>query len=202
MSLSRYKTISWCGGWYIIKMSLQLVSNLSNEIATLFNEQNQPLFKRADLGKYLSIRNVRDNFKDFPLHHAHPRSEIEGVGLYDTLGRAKNPHDIFVNLDSAIEIAVRSKKPRAVALIKWLTKKGVENIQEEHQQAITGHDNQIQALEFTNEEHQQKILRVNEEINDLIADRHVARRGCFDNVLCFIKKNSKETHLYYIIQCQ
>ena len=55
-------------------------------------------------------------------------SKIEGVGVTDTLGRAKNPHDIFINLDGSIEIAVRSKKPKAVALVKWLTKKGVEKI--------------------------------------------------------------------------
>ena len=158
------------------------------------------MFKRADLGKYLGIRNKRDNFKAFPLHHAHPRSKTEGVGVTDTLGKVKNPHNIFIILDSAIEITVRSKKPSA--LVKWLTKKGVEKIQEEHQQAITGRDNQIQALEFANEEHQQEILRLNEEINDLIADRHVARRGCFDNVLRFIKKNSKEVHPYYVIRCQ
>ena len=61
-------------------------------------------------------------------------------------------------------------------------------------------DNQIQVLEFKNEEHQEKRLR--EEINDPIANRHVARRGCFDNVLCFIKKNSGEVHPYYFIRCQ
>ena len=184
-------------------MSLELFHKVpAGAIETLFDEQNQPLFKRADLGKYLGIRNIRDNFKDFPLHHAHPRSAIEGVGLYNTLGRVKNPHDIFINLDSAIEIAVRSKKPRAVALVKWLTKKGVEKIQEEHQQAITERDNQIHALEFRNEEHQQKILKLNKEIDDLIKNRHVPRRGYFDNVLCFIKKNSEEAHPYYVIRCQ
>ena len=46
---------------------------------------------------------------------------------------------------------------------------------------------------------QQQILRLNEEIDDLIADRHVARRGCFDNVLCFMEKNSEEAHPYYVI---
>ena len=97
-------------------------------IETLLDEQNQPLFKRADLGKYLGIRNIRDNFKELSSHHAHPRSEIEGGGVTNTLGRAKNSHDIFINLDSAILIAVRSKKLRAVALVKWLTKKGVEKI--------------------------------------------------------------------------
>ena len=60
------------------------------------------------------------------MHHVHPRSEIEGVGVTDTLGRTKNSHDIFINSDSAIEIAVYSKKPKAVALVKWLPKKGVE----------------------------------------------------------------------------
>ena len=63
-------------------------------------------------------------------------------------------------------------------------------------------DNQKQVLEFTNEKHQQNILRLNKEIDDLIPNRHVARRGCFDNVLCFIKKNSIEGHPYYVIRCQ
>ena len=70
---------------------------------------------------------------------------------------------------------------------------------EEKDSATAHRDNQIQALEYINEKNQHKILRLNEEINDLIANRQVARHGCFDNVLCFIKKNSKEGHLYYII---
>ena len=57
-----------------------------------------------------------------------------------------------------------------------------------------GRDNQIQVLEFTNEEERQEILRLNEEINALIAKRHVVCRGCFDNMLCFIKKNSGGAH--------
>ena len=113
------------------------------------------MFKSTDLGKDLGIRNIRVNFKEFSWHHAHPRSEIEVVGVTETFGRAKNYHDTFINLDSAIEIAVHSKKPRAVALVKWLTKKGIQKIQEKHQQAITDRDNQIQALESTNEKHQQ-----------------------------------------------
>ena len=99
-------------------------------------------------------------------------------------------------------MAVRSKKPKAVALVKWITEKDIEKIQEEHQQAITGRENQIKAFEFRNEEHQQKILRLNKEIDDLIANRHVARREYFDSVLCFIKKNSGEVHPYYVIRCQ
>ena len=73
---------------------------------------------------------------------------------------------------------------------------------EEKDATIAYRDNQIQALESTNKKHQHKILKLNEEINDLIANRHVACHGCFENVLCFIKKNSGEVHPYYVIQCQ
>ena len=68
--------------------------------------------------------------------------------------------------------------------------------------AIEKKDNQIEVLEVTNEKHQQKILRLNEEIDDLVKNRHIPRRRYFDNVLCFIKKNSGEVHPYYVIRCQ
>ena len=64
-------------------------------------------------------------------------------------------------------MAVQSKKPKAVALVKRLTKMGVEKIQEEHKQAIeekdariAHRDNQMQALESTVEKNQHKILRL------------------------------------------
>ena len=68
------------------------------------------------------------------------------MGLTPSFGGTKNPHDIFINLNGSIEIAVRSKKPKAVALVKWLTKKGMEKIQEEHQQAIEEKDATIALL--------------------------------------------------------
>ena len=77
----------------------------------------------------------------------------------------------------------------------------IEEIQGKHQQAIEENDNQIQVLEFTNEK-QQKFLKLNKEIDDLIKNRHVPRRGYFDNAWCFIKKNSKEADPYYVIRCQ
>ena len=95
-------------------MSLELFQKVpAGAIETLFDDQNQPLFKRSDLGKYLGIRNIRDNFKEFSSHHARPRSEIEGVGVTYPLGRTKNSQDIFISPDNAIEIAVHSKKPKA-----------------------------------------------------------------------------------------
>ena len=59
-------------------------------------------------------------------------------------------------------------------------------MKEEHHQAIEEKDNQIPA-------HEQKILNLNEEIGDLIKNRHVARRGYFDNVLCFTKRIAEKS---------
>ena len=67
----------------------------------------------------------------------------------------------------------------------------MEEIQGKHQEAITDRDNQIQAFEFTNEEHQQKMLGLNEEINDLIANRHVANCGCLAT-RCVLSKTAAE----------
>ena len=107
-------------------------------------------------------------------------------------------------------VITKSQKGKGKALRKHILKdivpRGldarIEEIQEKHQKAITGRDNQIKALEFTNEKHEHKILRLNKEIDDLITNRHVAHRGCFGNVLCFIKKNSGEVHSYHVIRCQ
>ena len=111
--------------------------------------------------------------------------------------------DKFLSLFGVMYVIVKSKKDKGKALKEHTRKDAkIEEIQGKHQRAITDRDNQIKAFEFRNEEHQQKILRLNEEIDDLIKSRHVARRGYFDNVLCFIKKNSKEAHPYYVIRCQ
>ena len=135
-------------------MSLELFHKVpAGAIETHFDEQYKPLFKRADIGKYLGIENIKHNFKDFPLHYTLHILDLQGGGLTTPLGRAKSPHDIFINLDGSMEIAVRSKKSKAVALVKWLTKKDIEKIQEEHQQAIeekdvglAHRDDQIKAL--------------------------------------------------------
>ena len=122
-------------------MSSELVL-FAGAIETLFDDQNQPWFKRACLGWYLGILDIARNFKGGIKTMSRleimegqcqqlPQSGMRGGGI--------NRHDAFFNLDGALEIAVRSNKPKAVALVKWLSKKGVEKIQDEHQRAITEH---------------------------------------------------------------
>ena len=94
-------------------MSLALFNAVPpGAIETLFNDQHQPWFKRADLGRYLGIVKVKSSMH-VPLHFMCKRQDIEGV-LVPTapLGERKNPHDVFVNLDGAIYIATNTKNRR------------------------------------------------------------------------------------------
>ena len=118
-------------------------------------------------------------------------------------------YNIYINEEGMYEIVFSSQQPKAKdfrrhccnVLFPHFRQQFTNKIREEHQQAIEKKDNQIQTIEFRNKEHHHKILKLNKQIDDLIKNRHVARRGCFDNVLCFIKKNSGEVHPYYVIRC-
>ena len=112
--------------------------------------------------------------------------------------------NIYINEEGMYEIVFSNQKPKAKdfrrhccnVLFPHFHQRFTNKIQEKHQQTIEEKDTQIQDLEFTNEKHQQKILKLNKEIDDLIANRHVARRGCFDNVLCFITRIAEKfTHI-------
>ena len=84
-------------------------------IETLFDDQIQPWFKRADLGRYLGIIDIRHMFKGIKTT---PRLEI--MGGVQPLGKRKNPHDAFVNLDGVLEIVTKSRKPQVLELAKAL----------------------------------------------------------------------------------
>ena len=90
------------------------------------------------------------------------------------------------------------KKPRAEPFMEWVVETVLSREARKLASAIEEKDNQMQTLELRNEEYQHKIFRLNEDINDLIAHRYVARRGYFDTVLCFIKKYSGKVHPYSI----
>lgn len=48
----------------------------------LFDMQTPPLYKIVDLKNCLGIGNIRDNFKYFPSHYTHIRSEIKYAGAF------------------------------------------------------------------------------------------------------------------------
>ena len=125
-------------------MSLSIFN--AKVIEVLTDAKSGPWFKRADLGRFLGIVDVRHNFKNIATVS---RSEIavKGGGPTPSLLQSQNDHDAFVDLEAALEIVVRSRKPRSVELTKWLTRKGVEKIAEEKQKVIDEKDMQIALLD-------------------------------------------------------
>ena len=176
-------------------------------------------FKSADLRRFLEIVVVARNNNNIAIKS---RSELSRPGHTSNVtqsgmrGGGKNPHDAFIDLKGALEIVVRSKKSKAVELTKWLTRKGVEKVVEEKdmQLALLSNDllksqEHTRQLEYTNTELQgeirakdQEICRRQEEVQNLIPNRHVPRRQGIDNVLCFVDKRSNEKHQFYVIRCQ
>ena len=84
---------------------------------TLFDVQYQPLH----------LEKKRDNFKDLQLHSTHAKSEVLAVGLTRTwlgkLGGDKNPQDVFIDFEGAIEMAMQSKKAQRSCLGKMALQK-------------------------------------------------------------------------------
>ena len=78
-------------------MSLALFNSVpASAIETLFDDQNQPWFKRPDLGRYLGIVKVK-NSMHIPSHFMCKRQDIEGDCCTVPLRKRKNPHDAFSN---------------------------------------------------------------------------------------------------------
>ena len=192
------------------------------------NANGAPHFKRADLGRFLGLVNVKATYRDISTVS---RKLLSNGVISPHPSQRQKDHDAFVDLDGSLEIVVRSKKSKAAKLTKWLTHKGVEKVVEEHekameekQRAIDEKDMQIalldddlaesqehaRQLEFNNTGMQgeirakdQEIDRRRGEVQDLIANRHVPRRWSIDTILCFVdKKSSNEKHQFYVIRCQ
>ena len=187
-----------------------------------FNGKNISSFYIKDVGQCLVAKDVSKAVGYDNDGNARRAVRTHVLGKYRMrLGHAKNILRREVNIDLPKEDTVLMKEPGLYCLLLRLKKPKTEPFMEwavetvltwevwklasviEEKDASGG---QLEALDFTNEverqAHQQEILRLNEEINDLISNRHIARHRCFDNMQCFIKKNIKEVHRYYVIRCQ
>jgi hypothetical protein len=87
------------------RMSLTLF-NAGRDIETLF-VGSQPCFKRADLGRYLNLVNIKDTYRKIPTKSRETLA-LEGGASDAPLVQGQNGHDAFISLDGAIEVVVRS----------------------------------------------------------------------------------------------
>ena len=180
----------------------------------LMVKKKQPLFKRADLGRYLDIARIKDMFKDVK-NISRQNLLIRGAVL-NSPSQRQNDHDAFVDLDGALEIVVRSRKPKAIELVKWLTRKGVEKVVEEKdtQLALLNDDfiesqERVRQLEFNNTGMQGEIRAKDQELV-VLRQRHVdhCRDPRKDNIVIITRKHTDEQddkhfeYPYYISRIQ
>ena len=139
------------------------------------------------------------------MHLTRTRSKIGTVGQYDTPSSMRGGlHDVFVNIDGALEIAVRSNKPKAVALVKWLSKKGVEKIQEIQ---IEEKDAAIALLNDDLEDVGKQLVHLEHENCDLqneverLEERYVPRlqNTKLNNSMVIVQKNNGDEYGYVAI---
>ena len=197
-------------------------------IEVLTDANGVPHFKRADLGRFLGLARIKDMFGSVKTTS---RRDINyGAALNSPLLQGQNDHDTFVDLEAALEIVVRSRKPKAVELTKWLTRKGVEKVMKEKQREIDEKDMHIalldddltesqehaRLLEFNNTGMQgeirakdEEIVRRQAEIAEL-RERYVdhCRDPGKDNLVVITRKHTCESddkhfeHPYYISRIQ
>ena len=222
MARANFNQVGWnfnLKDLFTTKMSSELVlfeAVAAGAIETLFDRENKPWFKRAGLGRYLGMPDIARNFKGIKTTS---RLEIKGQPLPRSgmRGGGINPHDAFVNLDGALEIVVRSNKPKAVALVKWLVKKCVEKLQEEHQIQIEGKDAAIALLNDDLDAERHKVQDVTKQLVDLEDENHELQNEAErlqewympylqdirkDNGMAVIQKNNGDEYPYVAICCQ
>ena len=117
--------------------------------------------------------------------------------------------DIYINQEGMYELLFSSQQPKAKDFRRHCCNVMLPQFRQQlsdklHAMKIEDLTNLVQAQEKARPINM-KISRLNEEHRQSLeekANRYAARRECFENVLCFIKKNSGEVYPYYVIRCQ
>ena len=128
-------------------MSLALFN--AGAIEVLLDANNQPFIHRAQYGRFLGLSNICMSIPEDMKRDQIARSQFEkGVNLIYPLGKLKNPHDMFISVELALYIAMRSDKEKAkvarVYLLKDIIPRGFNKIIEEKQLTITNRNKTIE----------------------------------------------------------
>ena len=95
------------------RMSVSLFNAVpAGAVEVLTDATGAPPFRRADLGRYLDIKYAKNVYCDIDTIS---RESLLRVGLAPS--QRQNGHDMFVDLDAALEIVVRSRKPKQLNLL-------------------------------------------------------------------------------------
>ena len=132
------------------------------DIEVFVDSEEQNWLKRAHVEKFLGIEDIRTSLNGLENGEMRTRQELvptrRSTPGWSGPKDQQNKTDKFLSVYGVMYTIAYSWKDKGKALkehiLKDIVPRGfdarIKEIQEEHQQAITGCDNQIQALEFEN----------------------------------------------------
>ena len=141
-----------------------------NDIEELVDSEGENWCKRAHAGKFLGLAKILMSAEGLETQEMPQRDDIKTMvsNPYPWSGPKDNQNktDKFLSVFGIMYVIGKSGKDKGKALKEHILKDivppgfdaKIEEIQRKLKQAITDHDNQIKALEFRNEKHQQKIF--------------------------------------------
>ena len=88
-------------------MSVSLFNAVPAGAIEVLDSDSKPYFKRADLGRYLGIVDIRATYRDVKTTS---RNLLIPHASDACLSKDKNDQDAFVDLEGALEIVVRSRE--------------------------------------------------------------------------------------------
>ena len=136
-------------------MSLSIF-NVAGAIEVLFDEQNQPWFKRAHVGKYLGHAHINTSLEGLNSVESRPRSAF-GASYRTTVGWSgakceQCKTDVFLSIYGVMHVVVNCRKSKGKELKNWILidviPRGINKlIEKKHQKAINEKDMQIALLD-------------------------------------------------------
>ena len=138
-------------------------------IEVLLDEQNEPWFKRAHVGKFLDIKHIVTSLEGLDDCEQRSRYELKMGSVARTSYPKVQNTDSFLSAYGVMHVVVNSRKSKGKELRDWILRdvvpRGVNKLmEEEHQKAIDEKDMQIALLD-----------------DDLVESQDLARQLEFSN---------------------
>ena len=155
-------------------MTLALFNSIE-DIEVLIDCDNKPWFKRAHVGAFLGLEDIRTSVRNLEGDEFCTRKQLGA--RYVMPGNFKGQdHDVFLSVYGVMHVVINSQKERGKELKEFILKdiiprglnEKIKQLQEDHQLAITDRDNKIQAIQYEIREKDQQIARCENRIQDLI----------------------------------
>ena len=208
-------------------MNLALINSIE-DIEVLIDCDNKPWFKRAHVGAFLGLEDIRTSVRNLEGDDFCTREQLgarHSMPGWSGPKEQQNKTDVFLSVYGVMHVIIISQKERGKELKEFIfniiiprgLNEKIKQLQEDHQLAIIEKDNKIQAVQYINVGLYEEIKAIEYEkvgLQGEIREKDhqitqcenriqdlIANRNT-DIVLSLIDKQCKnEPHKFYMIHC-